>query len=329
MKRGNSKILIAIILLLLCPMLIQSQDTNTIKFFPLKVGNIWVYHCTAFGSMCGCSMQTRIKTISSITLNAKTYFVFQITNRIISQTCSGCGCGMISFDTLRVDSMNCNIYKYSYQGCSYSPHEIMFDSLKAHLNDTIKTSCGSIPNYKCIDTSSQNILGVLRQTRSFAVINVDSYSGRTFTKGIGMSSYGCGGQTCVQSTTILGCVINGIVYGDTSFPLGVTQIGTEIPVSYSLSQNYPNPFNPVTKIKFSLPSPSQGGVMTVKFVVYDVLGREIATLVNEQLQPGTYEVEWNASNYSSGIYFCKLITSDPLTGSGQSYTETRKMVLIK
>jgi photosystem II stability/assembly factor-like uncharacterized protein len=109
---------------------------------------------------------------------------------------------------------------------------------------------------------------------------------------------------------------------------GVKKISTLTPGGYSLSQNYPNPFNPVTKIKFSLPlprftseQPSKGGVIAVKLVVYDVLGREITTIVNEQLQPGTYEAEWNASNYPSGVYFYKLITA--------GFTETRKMVLVK
>ena len=96
----------------------------------------------------------------------------------------------------------------------------------------------------------------------------------------------------------------------------IKNINIKLPKHFILSQNYPNPFNPVTKIKFQISKLSE-----VKLIIYDVLGREIATLVNEQLQPGTYETEWDASNYPSGVYFYKLITSD--------YTETRKMVLVK
>jgi photosystem II stability/assembly factor-like uncharacterized protein len=97
---------------------------------------------------------------------------------------------------------------------------------------------------------------------------------------------------------------------------GVQKISSEIPVYYHLSQNYPNPFNPKSNIKFDIAK-----LGDVKLIIYDVLGREIETLVNEELQPGIYETEWDASNNPSGVYFYKLITA--------GYTETRKMVLVK
>jgi hypothetical protein len=110
--------------------------------------------------------------------------------------------------------------------------------------------------------------------------------------------------------------------------IGIQNISTEIPSRFSLSQNYPNPFNPETKIKFDIPlsrGVSEGRGVLVRLVIYDILGKEIATLVNEQLKPGTYEVEWSAtcggSNYPSGVYFYKLIANE--------FTETKKMVLIK
>ncbi len=94
---------------------------------------------------------------------------------------------------------------------------------------------------------------------------------------------------------------------------------------YSLSQNYPNPLNPNTKIKFSIPS----GVVdeyirplhNVTLIVYNILGNEVATLVNEPKQPGIYEVEWNAGGFSSGVYFYRLISG--------SFTETKKMILLR
>lgn len=102
---------------------------------------------------------------------------------------------------------------------------------------------------------------------------------------------------------------------------GVKTINNKIPGSYSLEQNYPNPFNPSTKIKFSLPLPSKGGANDVRLKVYDILGREVAIIVNEELKPGTYEVEWNASNLSSGIYYYTLQT--------ESFSQTRKMILLR
>jgi hypothetical protein len=101
----------------------------------------------------------------------------------------------------------------------------------------------------------------------------------------------------------------------------VQPVSNEIPDKFALSQNYPNPFNPSTKIKFSLPNTSEGGAKAVKLVIYDILGNEIKMLANENLKPGDYEIEWNASNFPSGVYFYK-ITADV-------FNETRKMVLIK
>jgi S-formylglutathione hydrolase FrmB len=117
-------------------------------------------------------------------------------------------------------------------------------------------------------------------------------------------------------------------------PIGIEQLSSEVPQKFILYQNYPNPFNPTTKIKFDVPSNQSplyervvGGFVTLK--IYDILGREVATLVNEKLQPGTYEVEFDGSNYPSGVYFYNLIVSDPETSSGSSFTETKRMVLIK
>jgi photosystem II stability/assembly factor-like uncharacterized protein len=100
--------------------------------------------------------------------------------------------------------------------------------------------------------------------------------------------------------------------------IGILNISSEIPTSFSLKQNYPNPFNPTTKIRFSLPFPSKGGV---KLVIFDALGKEVETIVNEQLNAGTYEVDWNAINYSSGVYLYKLSEGD--------FVQTKKMIVIK
>lgn len=101
----------------------------------------------------------------------------------------------------------------------------------------------------------------------------------------------------------------------------VNILSNETPKEYSLSQNYPNPFNPQTKIKFDIPANVKGQTSIVKLIIYDLLGREVATLVNEELRPGTYEADWDGSNYSSGVYFYKIISSD--------FVETKKMVLMK
>ena len=97
-----------------------------------------------------------------------------------------------------------------------------------------------------------------------------------------------------------------------------------IPSSYSVGQNYPNPFNPTTKIRFDVgngfPIGSFGNDKVV-LKVYDAMGREVQTLVNERLQPGTYETTFDGSQLTSGIYFYKISIGD--------FSETKKMTLIK
>ncbi len=103
---------------------------------------------------------------------------------------------------------------------------------------------------------------------------------------------------------------------------GITPVSTEIPKEFSLSQNYPNPFNPTTKIRFQIPlSRGVSAGRGVLLVVYDMLGREVITLVNEKLKPGTYEVNWNAERQPSGTYFYRLVTGE--------VTITKKMILVK
>ncbi|MFZ4591511.1 MAG: T9SS type A sorting domain-containing protein [Ignavibacteria bacterium] len=98
--------------------------------------------------------------------------------------------------------------------------------------------------------------------------------------------------------------------------VSIRNISAEVPNAYSLSQNYPNPFNPMTNVKFSIVN--AGDVM---IVVYDIQGREVQTLVNERLNAGTYEVKFDGSMLTSGVYFYKMVTG--------GFTETKKMLLIK
>lgn len=121
---------------------------------------------------------------------------------------------------------------------------------------------------------------------------------------------------------------NGYVYAGTSGGgvyrraiselLSIQPVSNQIPSSYSLSQNYPNPFNPATKIRFDISGTSAAQTF---LSVYDLLGREVAVLVNEKLTPGEYEVDFDGSNLPSGVYYCKLKAGD--------FVETRKMVLVK
>jgi hypothetical protein len=106
------------------------------------------------------------------------------------------------------------------------------------------------------------------------------------------------------------------VSGDPITITGVNSSSNEVPNTYSLSQNYPNPFNPTTHFGFRI---ADFGL--VRLSVFDALGKEVTILVDQQLQPGTYEVSWDASGYSSGVYFYRLET--------KGFSEVKKMLLVK
>jgi exonuclease III len=93
------------------------------------------------------------------------------------------------------------------------------------------------------------------------------------------------------------------------------------PASFNLMQNYPNPFNPTTNIKFDIPQDVKRQMSNVKLIIYDILGNEVQTLVNQELSAGSYSVDWNGLNYSSGMYFCRITSGD--------FQKTIRMTLIK
>jgi hypothetical protein len=127
------------------------------------------------------------------------------------------------------------------------------------------------------------------------------------------------------NTTVLLISGNYLYTGSDSFsvwrrPLnevvGINNENSTIPDKFSLSQNYPNPFNPSTNIKYQIANNK-----FVSLKIFDILGKEIVTLVNDKQSAGTYEVKWDGSNYPSGVYFYRLMAGD--------FSETKKMVLIK
>jgi hypothetical protein len=125
---------------------------------------------------------------------------------------------------------------------------------------------------------------------------------------------------------LLSICINGKPNSNETISDSIVYYDEEFVKEFSLSQNYPNPFNPLTKIKYTIPqanSPLPGGARDglVTLKVYDVLGREIATLVSEEKQPGVYEVEFDAVGLASGVYYYQLKTG--------SFVETKKMIYLK
>jgi hypothetical protein len=270
-----------------------SWDSTAAKYYPLAVGNSWSYHfINRGGNPVPCypnSQYDYIITITSDTINnGHKYYKFS------------------NGDKLRIDSTTMNVYKFTGSG------ECLFDSLLARKNDVIH-GCG--------------FLGVIGDS-SFVFFAGENRKVRT-TNGIGYSKklmYGIGlyyhgGCELQQGFDQLlnGCIINGIQYGN--MISGLTTINSEIPIEFNLFQNYPNPFNPATNIKFQLPKSGMA-----KLVVYDLPGKEIQTLVNQQLSPGTYEVDFEGSNLPSGVYFYEL---NAVGFDGREFSQMKKMILMK
>ena len=120
-----------------------------------------------------------------------------------------------------------------------------------------------------------------------------------------------------MNTTVDGlwCNIDNVWVGNQS-AIGIQQIGNEVPKRFELKQNYPNPFNPVTNIEFSVAK-----TRDVSLVIYNSLGQLVSTLVNQELKPGTYKYDFNASGLPSGSYFYRLTAGD--------FVQTNKMILVK
>jgi len=142
-----------------------------------------------------------------------------------------------------------------------------------------------------------------------AVVTTPGITGST--PAISISS----GGTSTNPATVVssGCIVNTLC---TTVGVNEDEGSLSIPKEYKLAQNYPNPFNPSTTIKYSIPSSE---FITLK--VFDVLGNEVETLVNEEKSAGSYEVNFNASNLASGIYFYTL--------QAGKFTETKKLILLK
>lgn len=277
-----------------------SQVNPNCSLFPLSVGNVWVYQ---YYTSTGQNFRTRTKVDSTIVQNGHRYYRLSNNNSFY-----------------RVDSTAANFILYTTSsGCAWSPNEKMIDSLSASLGDSVKIECGT----SRIILSQVNIINIFGMNRLKKTYTSMPANSKEYLKGIGLYLAAGGGGHEFWGQTLRGCLINGVLYGDTNL-VGINQISGKIPETFILYQNYPNPFNPTTKIRFSIPhSHLEGDKGSDKIVlkIYNILGKEVTTPVNEQLKPGNYEVDWNASDYPSGIYFYKL--------TANSISLTNKMVLIK
>ncbi|MBZ0203531.1 MAG: T9SS type A sorting domain-containing protein [Ignavibacteria bacterium] len=297
---------------------LYSVDTNSTKFFPLKIGNQWTYMRTINAPPPNPYTYYFKCTVTKDTvIGSHKYYYFSRTDHM-----SGFGGGASWF---RVDSTDGKLISFTTYACNQFGFETV-DSLASSVNNFSKICPNdTLQKRKLISISGLTAWGLQTTELSFDWNSGPALFPKKYYKHFGLI-YSAYGEMYPIVFWLKGCVIDGILYGDTNTFVGINQINSEVPNKFSLSQNYPNPFNPSTKIKFQIPL-SRGvdaeggrGVLTT-LVVYDALGREIQTLFNLELKPGTYEVDFDGSNLPSGVYYYTLISGE--------FNETKRMVLLK
>jgi len=246
--------------------------------------------------------------------------------------------GLVSSDTKILRTSNAGInWTVQAGGSGGRGFDLFFtDSLTGYCpggsNEMFKTTNGGINWFRLTTGSTSNL---------YTITFINSSTGyATGERGVILYTTNSGSNWKIQQNVSNNYLYSinftnsstGFISGDFGTILKTTNGGLSfiqnnnsfLNKGFELYQNYPNPFNPVTKINYELPASRQGGRITnyVSLKVYDILGNEVANLVNEKKNPGSYEVEFNGSKLSSGIYFVSLSVNG-------NVIDTKSMVLVK
>jgi hypothetical protein len=265
---------------------------------PLSSGYYWIWEDEN-----GVRRKTTILD-TTVIINDKSYFMYEWDENMVSL-----------FSFLRYSELDSTYYIYSKNGI-YPNTEAPYYKVGWEVGDTIDSYPDQAPGEYLgwvERTYETNVFGMKMKVREITMDYIGILTSTSiWTDEIGMLYRDIDGWI---TDVLKGCVINGKVYGDTNYVTSVREDDvTEM--KYELYQNYPNPFNPITSIEYSIPLDSH-----VSLKVYDILGNEVATLVNESKLPGSYQVSFDASGLASGVYFYKLQTG--------SYSQSRKMIILK
>jgi len=289
----------------------QKDLQDALSYYPLKIGDRWQYRYVYFDTPAGDSGYVNVK-VTGDTLMSNNHRYQILRYHYFKQIDS---LGTLTSDTIkyyydRVDSSN----DYIYRRKTYS-NEILRANLLLQEGDTTRTRHETTT---CYDTTSWKVFGSIRQVKLMrwwtGIMESRSYS---MVKGIGITrNFYNAGTTNGDLDTLIYAKINGKEYGhfvDTSIQKTPT---SSLPSVIKLYKNYPNPFNPTTTITYLIPEPSH-----VSISVYNVLGRKIATLVNEKEAAGHHSIKFHANALSSGVYFYRIAVGKQV--------QTRKMLLLK
>jgi hypothetical protein len=276
-------------------------------WFPLNIGNYWVYsvYTSEGGQTIYWGDETRAIVDVQTSNPGSQVFVYQ----------SKYENGDVDTTYLKLDSLSGKLYASTSGNGDY----LLFDDLTAEAGDTICYEYNPAWNCQYVQLERDfNEFGTNTLIKDYYPQAPGWYFGHSLVKGIGLYEVYNGDLTTFKSI-LKGCIIDGVVYGDTTV-VSIEDEETPVVTTFMLEQNYPNPFNPNTVISYRLPVTSN---VTLK--VYDVLGNEIVTLVNEEKPAGEYEVEFRPESSikqtASGIYFYQL--------KAGPFIQTKKMLMIK
>jgi hypothetical protein len=281
---------------------------DELTFYPLKVGYKWVYDFTSTDWNMNGYIDIYFREVLSEKMkqNGKKYF--EILEKFVYL-------GITDTVYERIDTTEGKVYRYE-PDCPNS--EQFIEELVLEVNDSTFASrfesCIEHPPTELVSQQGYNLWGIYGMNRNYLSSSLLTSDYNLYSE-IGLVYIKLSDDNYFRTFILKGMVKDGIVYGDTT----LTDVGDEnnsIPTVYRLEQNYPNPFNPITKIRWQSPS---AGYQTLK--VYDVLGNEVITLVDEYKSAGTYEIDFDGSKHSSGVYFYQLKADD--------FISTKKMILIK
>ncbi len=281
---------------------------EVLNYYPLVIGNKWIYDESTiyYDTIPHGSSDILIKEVIGDTIapNGKYYF------KVIDETL------WENFVLERIDSSDGKVHRY-YEDQSLPENEYVAYDLLAEVGDTISSFRMGFNTVMFTTMYAETTFEKWGLTKPKKVFEEYTLHPPIFslTQDIGLDSiyfYFDFGDTWI---VLKGCILDGTVYGDTT-AVSVENEEPLLPFNFELAQNYPNPFNPTTKIEFRI---SEKEFVSLK--VYDVLGNELETLINEQKPAGNYEVEFDGKGLPSGVYFYRL--------KAGSFIETEKMVLLK
>ena len=279
-------------------------------YYPLNIGNKWVFNFTNIEYLPFPFYTTDVfkREIVNSVIKENNKLYYQIDQKFLSSD-------LITTFYERIDSGTGKIFRYEE---SSPDSEVIIDDLLGEPGDSLMVNrfepyFTGIPTiFDQVEAYSEFGLTSTKITYIYSGLLIAKYS---LVNKVGLEHILLGYDFASDIYDMKGFSINGIVYGDTTLS-DVEPNPQNLPSYFELFQNYPNPFNPITKIRWQSPV---SAYQTLK--VYDVLGNEVATLIDEYRNAGNYEIQFDASQFASGVYYYQLLAGD--------FVDTKKMILLK